>query len=121
MVRQTQQKNIIKSEIDKFKTFFSAEDLHREVLKKNKRVGIATIYRHLKNLRKHNLIYSYSCFGKYVYSNSQKSHCHFKCIKTGKTYHFEISSLDFLKEKNFREIISFELNVVGICKDCTKI
>ena len=115
--RNTIQKKIIDEEINNMKTFFSAEDLLKKVSKKNKKIGIATIYRHLKTLRKKGTIYSYSCQGKIIYSNAKRSHCHFLCTKTGKVIHFDIKNLDFLKDNIPGEIESFQIEVKGIYKD----
>ena len=115
--RNTIQKKIINQEIDDMKTFFSAEDLLKKVSLKDKKISIATIYRHLKTLRKNEEIYSYSCLGKTVYSNTKRSHCHFLCTKTGKVIHFDIKNLDFLKNNIPGEIESFQIEVKGTYKN----
>ena len=43
--RNTKQKEIIKQEINKINSFFNAEQLLDEIQKKDKNIGIATIYR----------------------------------------------------------------------------
>lgn len=113
--RNTRQKELMIKEIESFTTFFNAEDLLNKVQKKEKKIGIATIYRFLKDLKERNQIYSYQCQGKTIYSNSQKSHCHFNCTKTGKTFHFEIDNLDFLKDKIPGKIESVQIEITGIC------
>ena len=115
--RNTIQKKIIEREINNMKTFFSAEDLLKKISQKDKKIGIATIYRYLKILRKSNRIYSYSCLGKTVYSNAKRSHCHFLCTKTGKTIHFDIKNLDFIKDVIPGKIESFQIEVKGIYKN----
>ena len=112
--RQTKQKEIIQKELNKINTFFSAEDLN----KKCPELGIATIYRFLKEQEKTKQIYSYTCNRKTVYSKKNKSHCHFICEKTGKIIHFEIKSLDFLKNKIPGKITSFQIEVKGLCNEC---
>jgi len=114
--RTTRQKRIIEEEVKKFAKFFSAEDLLEEVKKRDSKIGIATIYRNLKKMKENSLIYSYSCSGKNVYSNSKKSHCHFIDEKTGKTIHFEIDNIDFIKNKINCDITSFNLEVKGELK-----
>jgi Fe2+ or Zn2+ uptake regulation protein len=111
--RQTKQKEIIEKEIKNINKFFTAEDLLEKVSKADKRIGISTIYRFLKELRAKDLIYSYSCQGKNIYSSTKRSHCHFECIETGKIIHFEIGNIDFLKDKIPGEIESFQLEVKG--------
>jgi len=112
--RQTRQKEIIEEEVKKINKFFSAEDLLEKVSKIDKKIGIATIYRFLKDLREKDLIYSYTCQGKAIYSSNKRSHCHFECTKTGKVIHFEIENIDFLKEKIPGDIESFQLEVKGV-------
>ncbi len=46
--RETRQKKIIEQELSKLKFFFTAEELHKKVVKKDSNMGIATIYRFLK-------------------------------------------------------------------------
>jgi Fe2+ or Zn2+ uptake regulation protein len=83
-------------------------------------IGLATVYRYLKKLKEDNDIYHYICNGKLVYSKENKSHCHFVCEETGKVIHFEINSLDFLKDKIPGSISSFQIEVRGKCKKCSK-
>ena len=118
--RNTKQKEIIQKELNKIKTFFSAEELYDKVKKKDKNIGIATIYRFLNELKKNHEIYSYICDRRQIYSQEKKSHCHFTCEETGKVIHFDIDSLDFLKNKLPGTITSFQLEVRGICKKCLK-
>lgn len=116
--RATRQKELMDTQISSFKTFFSAEELFEKVSQQDAKIGIATVYRYLKSLREDNEIYSYTCRGKTIYSNSDKSHCHFICEETGKMIHFEIDNIDFLKDKVPGDISSFQLEVRGFCKDC---
>ena len=118
--RSTKQKEIISKEINRFKTFFTAEDLYEKVKSVDKNIGLATIYRFLKKLRKDGNIFSYTCNGKLVYSKENKSHCHFVCEETGKVIHFNIDSLDFLKDKIPGSITSFQIEVRGVCNKCSK-
>lgn len=118
--RNTKQKEIIYNEISKFHTFFTAEELYEKVKSVDKTIGLATVYRFLKTLRKNKNIFSYTCNGKLVYSKENKSHCHFVCEETGKVIHFNIDSLDFLKDKIPGSITSFQIEVKGICNKCSK-
>lgn len=115
--RQTRQKEILEKNTKTFKTHFTAEDLYDKVSKEDSKIGIATIYRYLKDLRSKDNIYSYTCQGKTIYSNSKSNHCHFECVETGKVIHFNIDNLDFLKDKIPGNIVSFQLEVKGICDD----
>ncbi|PIN80506.1 hypothetical protein COV13_03430 [Candidatus Woesearchaeota archaeon CG10_big_fil_rev_8_21_14_0_10_32_9] len=116
--RNTKQKELIKNELDSINTFFSAEELHSRVKKKDETIGIATIYRYINELKGKGEVFSYVCDRRNIYSKGQKSHCHFMCEKTGKIIHFEINNLDFLKNKIPGSIKSFQLEVKGICREC---
>ena len=114
--RSTRQKEIIEEEVEKFTKFFSAEDLLDKVKTRDNKLGIATIYRNLKKMKEDKNIYSYSCCGKCIYSNSKKSHCHFTDERTGEVVHFEIDNIDFIRKKLNCDISSFSLEVRGELK-----
>ncbi|MFT4326142.1 MAG: Fur family transcriptional regulator [Candidatus Woesearchaeota archaeon] len=113
--RNTKQKELIKQEIDRVSSFFNAEDIYEKVHKKDASIGMATIYRYLKDAKEKGDLYSYLCNRKTIYSKGKKSHCHFECEKTGKVFHFEIDNIDFLKDKIPGTISSFQLEVKGVC------
>ena len=117
--RNTRQKELISKEINRFNSFFTAEGLYEKVKAIDKSIGLATIYRFLKALRKSGNIFSYTCDGRRVYSKENRSHCHFVCEETGKVIHFNIDSLDFLKDKIPGSITSFQIEVKGICNNCS--
>jgi len=117
--RNTAQKELLREKLEKIDTFFSADELLEMVKKENQKLGIATVYRFLNELKNNNLLYSYRCNRRTVYSKRNRSHCHFVCEKTGKTTHFNIDSLDFLRDKIPGSIKSFQLEVRGVCNDCS--
>lgn len=118
--RNTKQKELIKSELGNIKTFFSADELHHNVRKKDKSIGLATVYRFLNDLKNNGELYSYLCDRRQIYSKEKRSHCHFICEETGKITHFDVDSLDFLKNKLPGSITSFQLEVRGVCNKCSK-
>jgi len=120
--RNTTQKELIGRIVDSMNSFFTAEEIYKLTKKEDSHIGVATIYRFLKGLKEENRLYSYICDRKVLYSRENKSHCHYTCEKTGKVIHFEIDNLDFLKkvrEKIPGSITSFQLEIKGICKDCS--
>jgi len=120
--RNTKQKELIAQIIKSVNSFFTAEDIYKLVRKNDSQIGIATVYRFLNGLKNENELYSYVCDRKTIYSKEKKSHCHYICEKTGKIIHFEINNLDFLKnimEKIPGSINSFQIEIKGICKDCS--
>lgn len=118
--RNTKQKEILAAEITKIKEFFTAEDLYLLVKKKHPEIGLATVYRFMKEMRKEKTIHAYTCDKKMLYAKNKISHCHFICEETGKIIHFELNSLDFLKDKIPGTITSVQLEVKGVCNTCTK-
>ncbi|RME77521.1 transcriptional repressor [Candidatus Woesearchaeota archaeon] len=122
--RSTRQKELLKNTAQQFKRFFSAEDLLEQAQRKEPNLGIATVYRFLKEQVAQGKLYTYQCDGKSIYSVEKRSHCHFICENTGKVIHFDIDNLDFLKstKKGKKtlpgEITSFQLEIRGICNDC---
>ncbi|MEK6910965.1 MAG: transcriptional repressor [Nanoarchaeota archaeon] len=118
--RNTIQKQIIRKEIENQPSFFTGEDLFKKIKIKNPEIGIATIYRFLKELRNKREIHHYLCNRKTLYSLSKKNHCHFICEKCGKTEHIDIDKIDFLKNNISGEICHFQIDITGICDKCKK-
>lgn len=119
--RETRQKELISQAVERTENFFSAEDIFDQVKKQDASIGIATVYRFLKDLREKNKIYSYLCERKMLYSKEKKSHCHYICERTGKITHFELDNLDFLKNLRSKipgSINSFQIEIKGICRQC---
>ena len=118
--RNTKQKEIIQKEIENSRDFFSVDELYNTLRKKYPDLGLATVYRFMKELRRKKKIYSYTCNNRILYSKNKISHCHFVCEETGKIMHFDVDSLDFLKNKIPGSISSFQIEVRGKCKECLK-
>jgi len=118
--RNTKQKEIIKKVLNSFDSFFNAQDLFNKIKEENSNIGIATVYRYLKEFEKSEEVFSYVCDRKRIYSLGKKSHCHFICEKTGKIIHFNIDNIDFLKNKIPGTISSFQLEVRGTCHGDSK-
>jgi Fe2+ or Zn2+ uptake regulation protein len=117
--RKTLQKETLESEIKNINGFFNSKELLKRAKKKNPHIGIATVYRFLNEKKKSNALYSYKCGKEIIFSGQNTSHCHYTCENTGKTTHFTLNSLDFLKNKIPGTITSFQLEVSGKCKKCT--
>lgn len=116
--RNTRQKEIISKTITTINDFFTAEELFEIIKKTHQDVSLATIYRILKKLKEDKEVYSYICENKTIYSKDKRSHCHFICEETGKIIHFDVNSLDFLKDKIPGKISSFQIEVKGRCTSC---
>ena len=118
--RKTKQKELLKSEIGKIDTFFTADDLLKRIKQKDEEIGIATIYRLLNELKTERKIHCYSCGGRVTYSNDKKNHCHFVCMKCNRLTHFDVDNIDFVKKKIDGEMCHFQIEVHGICNNCLK-
>ena len=118
--RKTKQKELIQSEILKFGSFFTSDELYEKIKEKDHNIGIATVYRFLKDLRRKKELHSYICNRKMIYSREKNNHCHFICQKCDQITHFSIEKIDFLKTKIRGEICHFQIDVYGICDKCLK-
>jgi len=118
--RKTKQKELIESEVKTFTSLFTADELFDKIKKKDNTIGIATVYRLLKDLRKKKELHSYVCERKMIYSREKNNHCHFICQKCDQITHFNIEKIDFLKSKIKGEICHFQIDVHGICDQCLK-
>ena len=110
--RTTKQKSLIESYVTSQTGFFNADELYAFVSEKDPSIGIATVYRNLKQLVSDGKLCAYTCQRRQVFSKT-KQHCHFIDEKTGKVIHFEITSLDFLKNKIPGKMTSFQIEVRG--------
>jgi Fe2+ or Zn2+ uptake regulation protein len=117
-IRQTKQKWLLEKKLKGQNKLFTAEDLFDEVKKENKKIGIATIYRFLKDNSKKYNIHSYDCNRRKIYSIKTNNHCHFKCEKCKKIEHFNIEELGFLKNKLKGDICHFQIDISGVCEKC---
>jgi Fe2+ or Zn2+ uptake regulation protein len=119
-LRQTKQKELLNEEVKIFNSFFTAEELLSKANKKDSNLGIATIYRFLSDLVNKRQIHSYICNRKTIYSIDENSHCHFICEKCGKIEHIQVNSLDFIANKINGSICHFQIDVTGLCNQCSK-
>jgi Fur family ferric uptake transcriptional regulator len=116
--RKTKQKELIQSEISTFTSLFTADQLYEKIKRKDNSIGIATVYRFLKELRKKQELHSYICDRKMIYSPEKNNHCHFICQQCEQVTHFTIDKIDFLKEKIKGEVCHFQIDVFGTCEKC---
>jgi Fur family ferric uptake transcriptional regulator len=116
--RKTKQKELIQAEISTFTSLFTADELFDKIRKKDGTIGIATIYRLLKDLRKKKELHSYVCERRMIYSREKNNHCHFICQKCDRVTHFTIDKIDFLKTKIKGDVCHFQIDVHGICEKC---
>lgn len=119
--RKTKQKRLLEKNLANINVLFTGEDLFKKVRENDPRLGIATVYRFLKENREKGDLHAYMCKRKIVYSKKKTSHCHFFCEKCGKLEHITIEKIDFIKERVKGKICHFQLDVTGLCEKCAKL
>ena len=112
------------------KTFLSkdhvtAEDLYREISRRNARVGLATVYRTLNLLCLCGLAQQrHFADSRTLYDNvfDKAHHDHLICTGCGKIIEFENTEIERLQEKVARKnrfkIYSHKLEIYGLCAAC---
>lgn len=118
--RNTRQKELIIGEIEKFDRFFNSDELFQKVARKDNKIGVATVYRVLKDLRDSHRLHSYTCDRKTIYSTEKKNHCHFICEECGNVSHINIEKLYFLKKNIDGNICHVQIDVSGVCDRCLR-
>ncbi len=116
--RETKQKKAIALEVSKTKSIFTTESIYEKIRKQNSKIGIATVYRSLKELEKERSIHAFKCDRKTLYSKSEMDHNHFKCEVCRSIKHIKINKIDFIKELPDEEICHIQIELNGICKNC---
>jgi len=105
----------------------NAEDIHKLLLLKKEKVGIATVYRTLSVLEKLNMIARLyiddGCIRYQVIDpGKEHEHHHLICKKCGKIIDMQDDLLDSLEEKvksmyGFK-VLNHKVKFYGLCKDC---
>jgi len=116
--RNTRQKEEISRIAAGFEGFFTSDDILARLRKKGSDISRATVYRYLKSLNRAGIIHRFTCGRRRVYSNKNRNHCHFICHICGKTEHFEVKKIDFIKEGEMGHACHFQLDVHGVCRKC---
>lgn len=114
-MRMTKQKRILHEAVQSFGSFFDAIELHRKVDQQG--IGIATVYRFLKEAEKKGELHEFLCESRKIYSKGKQNHVHFHCEECGSIKHISLPNADFIK-KAPGEVCHFQLDLHGVCKDC---
>lgn len=112
-MRKTKQKKLLNKKVEEQTGFFTAQELLDQVQKEDPSMGIATIYRYLKRARQEHKLHTYTCDRHTIYSQKALSHCHFIDEKTGKTVHFSIPDISFLKKYAPGKICHVQVEIHG--------
>ena len=100
--------NVLKEHKD---SILSCDDIYMLLVKENKKIGIATLYRQLEKLVESGVIRKYKAefTNKYLYQYIDKEcqcedHLHMICIE----------------EKHHFKVMSSKVVLYGLCEDCAK-
>ncbi len=118
MTRMTLQKKLLLDEIKSLKSFFDATELYTHAAKKDKQIGLATIYRFLTKLEQDGILHSFLCENRKIYSMGKTNHAHFTCEHCGQIKHIIPKNVDFLRASKGDEICHFQIELAGICSAC---
>lgn len=122
-----QREVILQTILDKENWHFNAEELFSAVRKKDKDIGMATIYRTLELMQKLEIVHVLD-FGddsrKYELYLENSHHHHLICKSCGKLIEFNDQDIDYfeaeLEEKYNFDITEHRLRFYGYCEDCKK-
>ena len=124
MTRNTLQRQIILDTIKALDTHPTAEDLYREIQKKYPTIGMATIYRNLRQLAKNGLIVQIATLGDAArYDGCAYPHYHFHCKECGGTFDLEMDLIDgienAIESKYGFQVDGHDISFTGVCLKCT--
>ncbi|HIH24949.1 TPA: hypothetical protein HA251_07995 [Candidatus Woesearchaeota archaeon] len=115
--RATKQKQSMAGAVESQRAFFTAAQLHKMV---SDEIGIATVYRYLKDEAKRGRLHAYSCGKSTIYSTTKSAHCHFLCTRCKRVEHIAIEEAHFLKSVRAGTVCHFQIDVHGICNACLR-
>ncbi|MCL2376540.1 MAG: transcriptional repressor [Defluviitaleaceae bacterium] len=123
MKRNTVQRQIILDTLKALDTHPTAEDLHKEIQKKYPSIGIATVYRNLRQLTESGLVLQIATLdGVARYDGCADPHYHFHCKTCGGAFDLELNLIDGIEEavesKYGFQVDSHEVTFTGTCTKC---
>ncbi|MCF7908058.1 MAG: transcriptional repressor [Candidatus Omnitrophica bacterium] len=107
------------------KRHFSAEDVLRNLRRKNSKASRASTFRTLKLFYEKGILEAIDLgkgFKIYEVSGNDKHHDHLYCLRCGKIIEFEDKNIEKLQDQACRKksfkAFKHTLRIVGICKEC---
>ena len=120
--RTTRQEKILE-ELNNCADEISGQQLHRKLIQCSIRIGLTTVYRHLRVLQQKGLIRCRNLpGGEALYSPVDRDQHHLTCVDCGRTLVLKscpLKSIELPKSqtRNF-ELLFHTLEFFGLCKDC---
>lgn len=116
--RSTRQKALLAEIIARCNGFFTGDEVFAKASEKDRSLGLATVYRYLKEQREQGKLHVYSCGRRLLYAREERNHCHFQCEVCGTLSHFSLTKLDFLQGHVPGNVCHVQLDVHGVCENC---
>jgi len=123
--RNTWQKTAVLEQLSNTAEFVSAQELHQKISQSGKKLGLTTVYRALTEMVEQGTADSLSISdGEMRYRIcTPEHHHHLICRVCGKTVEFDMPGFEELalqvaKANGFTEL-SHEIELFGVCKDCS--
>lgn len=122
--RNTKQRQEVLDVIRGINHHMTAEEVHREVVKKSPNVGIATVYRNLNRLAEEEVIGRVVDKNICYFDGNGQPHHHLKCIRCGKFQDAPMAyDLDLdqqMAKASGVEIIGHSITFDCICEECNQ-
>ncbi len=122
--KNTKQRKAISDLLLSITKFSSAQEVHKLLVSRGEKIGLATVYRTLQALSETGLVDSLKNEnGETLYKVcSQNHHHHLVCTKCATTSEFNTSEIENLMQKisqeNNYEISGHVIEIFGLCKNC---
>ncbi len=120
-MKNTKQRELILSELQKLKSHPTAEELYTFILKKNPKIGLCTVYRNLE------AFYDLGLVGKINtkpvrYDGDVSGHSHIRCTSCGKIgdilFNVPINPVEI--QKLGYKLQGYKIEITGLCSSCIK-
>tara|TARA_B100000900_G_C20515938_1_gene690055 strand:- start:534 stop:968 length:435 start_codon:yes stop_codon:yes gene_type:complete len=119
----TKKQEQILEELNKCEDELSGQEVHRQLIKEGKSMGLTTVYRNLQVLIKHGLIRSrHLPTGEVLYTPVDRDIHHLTCVKCGETSRMEGCPVKdiYTPQRNTQkfQLLFHTLEYFGICQNC---
>ncbi len=122
IVRNTKQREDILAVISGVNKHMTAEEVHLELHRQNKSVGIATVYRNLNRLAQEREITKVMDQDTCYYDGNSHPHYHVRCTQCGRLQDVPMDYQEELDKKIQQKmkirVIGHQLTFDCICDDC---
>ena len=123
MKRDTVQRSIILETVKKVPAHPTADDVYKEILKKNPTIGRATVYRNLNKLCEEGLLRKREIPGEADrFDTDCTNHYHAKCINCGRIFDVDMDYIPeiekYLRKESDFKITEYDITFKGYCGHC---